>query len=642
MKIKSVYLFYIIIILITFFLFYYIYNKYNNNILRKNIVKKLNNSYELFNNIKNKEFFLNNNQIKNNIHKKNNKINYTIEYSYYKSNKYDTYDMLNRDLILYGNKSDIQEDMTTQEQNMNDLFPDLNKSEFSMDQNQKTSDLLIPQEFEPDKTVMSDALLKMDTRPDEQKELDSLLDDLNIYIYLLKNSILSDLNNKRDIAINQKISLYYNLFKDSLYMAKDANDIYNGAKETPNYTTDSNLDKRIELYLTKSDNLSLSIMTIYGNILSKKDVDKNKDLLIKLNIPIPPNLDAEEESDNVDPLSILRDFADNINDMYDSLNTIIAPYYNFVFELAIAPYPRDDDAQDPNSPDNKAGAALISSFMTEMLSFSSSYNDAMINYIMNENIYTSLIVNKDYKSNLLKLPNLSSESIVNINELYTKKIIDDNQISSFDKTVQDVTIVYNYFMALYYLMKANPDPEKLDTDTIEKILKGTITFNTKDRFSLLKKYDPTVDNDEYTYSIKNMVTNNEYIFVSSIIGFTTEKSVPSGPSKDSINKAKQNLSKQISKVFTNVGNDIAKGATQAANVVAKETTQIANEVAKGTTQVANEVAKGTTQAANVVAKETTQIANEVAKGTTEVVKDIGKGATKVANKIGKAFKKIKI
>ncbi len=646
-KINQSYLFFIIIILITLFLFYYIYNKYNNNILKKNIIKKLNNSYELFHNIKNKELFSNKNNISNQNDIINKKVNDNIEYSYYKSNKHDSYNMLNRDLILYS-RNNIKnsennvnnnkkknlydslslkriEHMSTiqEEQNMNDLFPDLDKSSFSLTKDDKPSDLLVKQEFEPDKTVMSDALLKMDTRPDEQKELDSLLDDLNVYIYLLKNTIITDLNNKRDISINKKIELYYNLFKDTYYMAKQANQIYNSNKEIPNYIFDKNLDTNVDLYLSENNSLSLSIINIYKNILDEKDIQNNKDLLIQLNVPIPKNLDSEEEDDIIDPLTILREFADNIKYMYDSLNTIIVPYYNFVFELGIAPYPKDNDTQDPNSPDNKAGAALIASFMSEMISFSSNYNDLMINYIMNENVYISLILNKDYKNNLFKLPNLSSENITNLEELYSRKIIDDNQISLFDKTAEDITIIYNYFITLYYLMKADPDPEKIDVDTIEKILKGNLTFNKEDRFSLFKKYNPTIDNDQYTFGIKNMVTNTEYPFISLINGFSTEKSVPSGPSKATISKAKENLANNMKK------------ALEDAERALKEATE---KAAKEIERTANVVAKETTQAANVVAKETTQAANVVAKETTEIAKDIDKGAKKVGKSIIKAFK----
>ncbi len=664
MKINKSYLFFAIIILITCFLFYYIYNKYNQNILKKNIIKKLNNSYELFNNIKMKEFFINNNEVKNKINKNNIKNNY-IEYSYYKSNKHDTYDLLNRDLILYTNndikknnykKNDLYEHMDNQEQNINDLFPDLDSSAFALEENQKPSDLLIQPEFEPDTTVISDSLLEMDSRPDEQKDLDILLDSLNTYIYLLRNNIINDLNNKRDIILNQKITLYYNLFKDTLYMSNQANNIYNENKEIPNYEVDSKLDKKAELFLT---NLSPSIMSIYINLINKKDIENNKNLLLKLNIPVPSSLDSEEEDDIVNPLNILRDFADNISSMYDSLNIIIAPYYNFVFELAIAPYPKDDDNQDPNSPDNKAGAAIISSFMSEMLSFSSSYNNAMINYIMNENIYSELIKNKDYKNNLLKLPNLSSESTTNLNELYSRKIIDDNQISSFDKSSQDATIIYNYFMALYYLMKADPNPDNLDTETIEKILRGSVTFNTKDRFSLIKKYDPTADNDEYTFGIKNMVTNNEYVFVSPIVGFTTDKSIPSSPSKANITKKKNELAKakealeKAMKAATEAAEKAAKEAKEALEKAAKETERLAKEaaekaakeaeeLAKKSKQVAEQAAKEAEKVANTVAKETTQAANIVAKETTQIANDIDKGAKKIGNKIGKALKKIKI
>ncbi len=713
-KINKKYLFYIIIILITCFLFYYIYNKYNHNILKKNIIKKLNNSYELFNNIKNsknKEFFSNINEMK--INKKDNNLKNTIEYSYYKSNKHDTYDMLNRDLLLYNhihtkyndknnyknnnnknnnknnknNKNkDIYEHMSTNEQqNINDLFPDLDNSAFAMEENEKTSNLLVTPEFEPDNVVMSDALLEMDSRPNEQKDLDNLLDDLNTYIYLLRNSIINDLNNKRDITLNQKITLYYNLFKDTLYMAKEANNIYNENKEIPNYIIDSNLDKKSELFLS---NLSPSILTIYSNLITKKDIENNKNVLIQLNIPIPTSLDSEEEDDIVNPLTILREFADNISSMYDSLNVIIAPYYNFVFELGIAPYPKDDDNQDPNSPDNKAGAAIISSFMTEMLSFSSSYNDAMINYIMNENIYIELIKNKDYKNNLLKLPYLTTENITNINELYSRKVIDDNQISSFDKSVQDATIVYNYFMALYYLMKADPNPDNLDTETIEKILRGSVTFNTKDRFSLIKKYDPTADNDQYTFGIKNMVTNGEYIFVSPIVGFTTEKAVPSSPSKANITKKKNELAKvkealekamkaaaeaaekaaaeakealekaaketeRLAKEAAEKAAAQAKAAQEAMEKAAKETERLAKEaaekaakeakeLAEKTERLAKEAAEKAAKEAEEAAKKTKEAAEKAAKEAEQIANDIDKGAKNTVKKIGKALKKIKI
>ena len=691
----KVYLFYILLFLILFFLFYFIYNKYNQNRLRNNIIKKINNSNELFHNI---ETFLNNDNKNNDnkVYKKNNissskKIGDLIDYSYYTSNKHDTYDMLNRDLYLMNSSffrdsreirnsysgENIIEHMENQ-QNIDDLFPDLNKNEFSLNQNQTPSDLLVKPEFEPDETKMSDALLNMDTRPYEQKELDSLLDDLNSYIYLLKKSILNDLNNKRDIAINQKITLYFNLFKDIRFMVIEANNIYNENKESPSYTVDNDLDKKVELYLT----LSSSIMTIYGNILSKKDINNNKDALIKLDIPIPSNLDSEEEEDNIDPLIILREFADNISSMYDSLNVIIAPYYNFVFELGIAPYPRDDDTQDPNSPDNKAGAAIISSFMNEMLSFSSSYNDAMINYIMNEDIFSALVLTKDYKNNLLKLPTLSSESISNINDLYARNIIDNNQISSFDKVVQDSTIIYNYFMALYYLIKSDPNPENIDVDTIEKILKGSNTFNSKDRFSLLKKYDPTVDNDEYTFGIKNMVTNTEYIFVSSIEGFTTEKSVPSGPSKSNISKKKNDLAKakealekaakaaaeaaekaaaeakeeiekaaketeRLAKEAAEKAAAEAKAAKEAMEKAAQETERLAKEAAEKAAKEAKEAAekaeKEAKEAAEKAAKATKEAAEKAAKEAEkakEAVKDATKDVEKGAKKAGKALKKL--
>ncbi len=681
LKLKSIknYLFYIPLFLILCFLFYYIYNKYNQNKLRNNIIKKINNSYELFNNIENfsnnSKITKNNSKINSHVNIKKNKTPDLIEYSYYKSNKHDTYDMLSRDLNLI-NKEDLIEHMENQD--LDDRFPDLNKSAFAMNENQSPRDLLVQQEFVPDKTQMSDALLNMDTRPDEQKELDSLLDDLNVYIYLLKNSLINDLDNKRDIAINQKISLYYNLFKDTKYIANQANNTYLSNKESPNYVVDLNLDKKVDLYLTNENNLSSSITTIYSNLLNKTNIEQNKDNLIKLNVPIPLNLDSEEEDNIVDPLIVIREFADNLNDMYDGLNTIIAPYYNFVFELKLAPYPVDDDSQDPNSPDNKAGAALIGSFMSEMLSFSSTYNDIMINYIMNENIY-SLLTNSKNVEKILTLPNLSENSKSNLNELIKQKIITNSTVQSFDKSVQDITIIYNYFMSLYYLIKADPDPEKMDVDTIEKILKGFVTFNNKDRFSLLKKYNPTAENDQYTYAIKNVIANSEYIFVSLIDGFSTEKSIPTSPSKSSINKKKNDLAK-AKEVLENAVKAAEKAAKEAAEAVekaakeaeklAKETAEKAEKLAKEAAAKAAEEAKAAQEALEKAAKETERAAKEAAekaekaaketaekskeaakeiektaniidKGAKDVAKDINKGAKNVGKKIGNAIKKIK-
>ncbi len=594
-KIENIklYIFYLIIIIITIYIFYNVFKKYKNNILfheyilyKNNIINKINNT--LFS--KNENF--ENNNFKNNKSKnnnfENNKYEINVDYTYYKSNKYDNFDFLNRFLELNNSIEHMENQNSSSPPSIDTLFPDLKKDAFGLKEGQKMEDLLISEEYPKDFVKMSDALLKMDTRPYEQKELDSLLTDMNTYMYLLKNAIINDLNNKRNISMNQKIVLYNNLFKDNKYMANEANATYVKNKSTPNYSVDTNLDKKVETYLTSATNLSTQMTTIYDNIFKNIDVDKNKELLLKLNIPMPTNLSGEDEENIIDPLTILREFADNINNMYDSLNTIIAPYYNYVFELAIAPYP----VQDAGSTTNREGDALISSFVREMLSFSSSYNGAMINYAMNENVYTSLVKSKDYKNNLLKLPHLSQDSINNINDLYARNVINDTQISSFDKTVQDVTNVYNYFMALYYIIKANPDPAQIDVDSIDKILKGTLVFNSKDKYILQKKYDPTPDNDEYTYVLKNVITPTiEYIFVSPVVGFTTEKSIPAGPSKDAVNKAKQNLASQISKALTNVGNTIAKGTTQAANTVAKGTTQAANTVAKGTTQTAKSVGK---------------------------------------------------
>jgi hypothetical protein len=530
----------LIIFIILFFIFYYFKNKEYKN----NIILKLNQNKDIKNDKPEKV-------IKVDKPEKDIKTLNT-EHSYYKSNKHDTYDMLNRDLILLETNNIIENENVKNEnvknnvienmENMNDLFPDLNKNAFSLNPKQSPKDLLLQEEYERDNTKMSDELLNMDTRPNEQKDLDNLLDDLNVYLYLLKKSILNDLNNKRDININQKISLYYNLFKDTEKMAIEANEIYIENKLTPNYTADITLDKNVAIFLTNKNSLSQNMTIIYSNILKKNNVDKYKLNLINLTIPTPSTLDAEEESDEIDPLTILRECADNIDSFYDSLNTVIVPYYNFIFELDIAPYPRDDDKQDPNSPDNKSGAALTSSFMGEMISFSSTYNSIMINYIMNEDLYDKIIIPRDYKNNLLKLPNLSESSSENIKQLLDKNIISVSQILSFDKSIEEITIVYNYFKSLYDIIKAEEKFEDIDFNKIEQILKGKLSYDQKtntNKYIVSKKYDPDASNDEYIFSLKNSVTKDELVFISLVSGFTTENSIIPSPTKSEIDALKK-------------------------------------------------------------------------------------------------------
>ncbi len=697
-----------LLLCIFFYLLYLLYSKYTKNQkykqLKSNIQQKLSNSQRF-------ESFINQSNIvpKSDEAKMKESENISmIDYTYYSSNHYDSYDLLQRDLQLYSNRNNnsnnnsnnnnyIMEHMESKD-DMSDLFPDLNKGGFAMTANQSEKDLLVRQEYIPDDTPISDVLLKMDTRPQEQKDLDSIIKQLNMFLYLLKKSILSDLANKRQIKNNKKITLYYSLFEDNFNMGKMLLKEYNNMKLTPGYKSDPALDSSVKQFLEGPSSICTLMISIYTNIFNLRDVETSKKQLETLYIPTPSSIGGEDEDDVKDPISILREFADAINDMYDSLNTVIAPYYNFVLELNLAPYPRDNDEQDPNAPDNKSAAALIASFSPEMISFISLYNDLMINYIFNEDIYQKLVQNKNYQENLLSLPNISSENKANIQQLLKSKVIDDAQISSFDKCIELIVPVYDYFSALYQLTQADVPPEDLDIESMDNILRGNKVYDqSNQRYQLFKKNDPPPDEDVYIYAIKNMVTNNEIIFKSLVEGFTTAKSIPSAPTKESINKAKTKLSAKITKAFnvvgkeltefgkdaakeltefgkeagkelTKVGNeiasgtvdvaqdiakgatqaanvvaagtvdvaqDVAKGATQAANVIAGTTVDVANDIAKGTTQVANDIAKGSTQVANEVAQGTTELANDIAKGTTEVANDIAKGTTEVANDIAK-------
>ena len=597
---KNEKLFWVIAILVSLLLIYLRYQKWKRDQLKyqrlgANIRQKLGfvesfKGYDLKKReLKEKDRF--NSSISNDI----------IHYTYYKSNKHDSYNLLNRDLLLNkGSNDGLIEHMENQE--LADLFPDMDKGDFAMSENQSDKDLLVKPDFKVEAPQMSDALLKMDTRPSEQKELDDFLQNLYMYLFLCRKSLLAEISKKRDLSKSTKLSLYFSLLRDTFQNVKRTYANYTKMKLTPGYTSDPSLDKRADLILDDSESIGITsqLLDIYDNLLAKRDVEENTKSLEEMVIPPPVDgalseEDGEEddgEEKEKDPVIILREFADTLDDLYDTANSIISPYYSYVYELGIIPPPTDE----------KEGAVMIASFTSEMNSFIANYNDLMILTITHEELFAKLSVNRMRLSDLLSLPNISDTNLQNLKQLIKSKVINESMVNSFDKSIEDITIIYQYFNALYQLSQITVSAEEIDVERIEQILRGSQSYNAQgDRYTLFKKYDPPADgdNDNFTFGLKR--TGRELLFVSMVDGFTTEKSLPAVPNKDSVSKAKKKKKDDAAKAFDKMG--------------------------EGTTQVANEIAKGTTQ-----------VANEIAKGTVEVAKKADKELKKVGKSIKKAFK----
>ncbi len=272
---------YITIALLFVIVMYLLYKKYDQrNRIRANILQKLNMKLNLNLNKENIEQFENTENIKSNV-----------DYQLYVSNTRDSYNLLNRDLNLKWSVNMIEHmesGNVSGNGSMEDLFPDLNKNAFSMSPTQSDKDLLVKSELEIEPVRIPDSIRNMDTRPDEQKELDSLLGDMNVYLYLLKKSILADLDQKRDIKNNQKISLYYSLFQDTYKRGEVSSKTYSSAKLTPGYDSDAALDKKVATMM----NAGKSMIPIYNDILNKKGDQRAN--LEKIYIPTPANIGSED------------------------------------------------------------------------------------------------------------------------------------------------------------------------------------------------------------------------------------------------------------------------------------------------------------------------------------------------------------
>jgi hypothetical protein len=480
-------------------------------------------------------------------------------------------------------------------QDLSSLFPDMDKGGFAMSPEQSDKDLLVKPEFKVETPQMSDALLKMDTRPSEQKELDDFLQNLYMYLFICRKSLLDEIVKKRDLSKSTKLPLYFSLLRDTFQNVKRIYASYTKMKLTPGYISDPTLDKRANILLDDDDSIGIAsqILEIYDNLLAKRDIEENVKELEEIVLPPPENgaLGEEEgeEDEKRDSLLVLREFADTLDDLYDTANSIICPYYNYVYELGIIPPPVDE----------KEGAMMISSFTSEMNSFISSYNDLMILTMTNEELFAKLSV-KGVR--LSDLPNISPSNLQNIKQLLKSKVIDEKMLQNFDKCIEEISIIYQYFNQLYQLSQITVSAEEIDIERIEQILRGSQSYNTQgDRYTLFKKYDPPADGDNDNFTFGLIRSGKEIIFVSLVDGFTTKKSLPAVPNKDSVTKTKnklKNLNKNISKAFDKMG---------------RGTTEVANEIAKGTTEVANDIAKGTVEVAKKADKELKKVGKSMKK-----------------------------
>jgi hypothetical protein len=648
-----IYILFIIFILVIIYLLYFIYKRYKYEIYKKSVIDK-------FIYGKNIETFISSLENENLNHSEENKEdtlkNDFINYQLYKNNKFDSYNFLVRDLLVHNilslNEDNIHIYEHMDNQNIDDLFPDMNKNSFGLNEEDDTNRLLEKKEYVPEKTQISSNLLNMDTRPSEQKNLDNLLNDLNIYLYLLKQRIQTLLYSNKDVLQNQKIILYYSLFTDTKKSSEQVYKTYNENKLTPTYSVDEILDTKANNFLDNKNGIANKFISIYKDFQTSNDKNKFNTALESIFIPTPKEIGSEDEDEIQDPFTVLREFADNVKNFYESLNTVIGPYYNYILELNLIPYPRDYDSQDPDSPDNKTAAALMASYAPEMLALSSSYNDIMVNYILNEDIYLllNLTNNNLNKFDVLQsLPNISQTNLNTIKSLIKNKIITSEQISSFDKSIINITTIYDYFKSLDNIILSSDSPENIDIELIENIIKGNVLFNLDEddnqKYKLFKKNDPLPDDDLYIFALKNTINNNELIFKSLVDGFTTDKDIPNAPNKNSIKKAQSkirqqisNITNRISQTLTKTTDTIAKGSTEVAQDIAKGSTEVAQDIAKGSTEVAQDIAKGTTQAAQDIAKGTTQAAQDIAKGTTQVATQAAQGVRNTGKAISKFLK----
>lgn len=566
-------------------------------------------------------------------------------YQIYESPRRDSHSFLDRDLqtglgfgqykeISRPNLVPLMEHLTMSEDELKQRFPDYDKASYSMTASQNPSDILQPIPY-TDKGLsiqLPDSLKSIDTRPYEQKRLDDLLDTANVFIYLMRQRLLEDMSNGTKIANDQKLIFYYNLFIGGLDDIKGAYQFYLSKTGSPGYSLDPKLTDKIERYYLKASgaNLFTQIAVLYEEILKREgtrgsvglsaaDVTEFTGKLNALKIDTPQYLMADgEDETKEDSFDIIRSFADDVNEFFNTLNNSIAPYYVYMFDLSIpgVPIPAEDQ-----------GAELSRSFVSDMASLQTLYSDITLAYIYKSDIFSKILNNPKnttaasstnntssvtklakYRENILLLPNISAENVKLINQLFDESKITDVQCEAFEETVNQVIMLNKYFGTLYNLYLINP--EKPDYAALKAILTGASPFNLnpQQNGTIIKIADANAYLPEnLQYGFQNITTSVKIPLVTPIYGFSSAAVEVKPLDKNSVKAATSSSSSSPIPSASEIGNAIASGATQAANTVAQGSSQAAQEVAKGATDVGNAIASGASKAANDVGKAVSKI-----------------------------------
>ena len=514
----------------------------------------------------------------------------------------------------------IEEHLTMSEDELRQRFPDYDKKSYGLSSTQNPADILKPVPYK-DKGLsiqIPDSLKSIDTRPYEQKRLDDLLDTENVYIYLIKQRLLEDMTNGTKIANDQKLAFYYNLFIGGLDDLKDGYQFYVSKIGTPGYVLDPKLTDKIQRYYLGNPNLFTQISRLYDEILKREstrgsvglnaaDVTEFKGKLGALKVDMPQYLMADGEDEiKEDSFDVIRSFADDVNEFFNTLNNSIAPYYVYMFDLAIPGVliPAEDQ-----------GAELSRSFVSDMASLQTLYSDITLAYIYKSDIFSKILNNPKntmtgtatnklakYRQNILLLPNISAENAKLINQLFDEGKITEVQCEAFETTVNQIITLNKYFSTLYNLYLINP--EKPDYAALKGILTGASPFNLspQQNGTIIKSADkpPSDMSESIQYGFQNITTSVKYPLVTPIYGFSSAAVEVKPLDKNSIKAAASSGSSSPVPSAAQMGNAISSGATQAANTIAQGSSQAAKEVAKGATQVGNAIASGATQAANKV------------------------------------------
>ncbi len=527
------YIFYILLILIIFYIIYYLLkkNKFDEKeCIREKFIEKYQNSN--IKNINKESILVNKNQIK----KDNQKDLLYIDFLTYQSPKKESYNFLERNLSLYSSKNNIEHFTSSEESKTQDiatLFPDTNKSAYGLSSSQNQTDLLKSQFLDIDMGQVPDSLKNIETRPSEEVTLDDALNLVGDNSNLLRKTLVESLTNSQLLSNNLKIGLYYDLFTQSVANANAAKPEFDKLLADPSFLYDANFKTKIGDYLSNSNSFSTLLNTYY---LEMKKVESSlvSDVSLKnsyisklnaLNIPSPVSTITDEENiGNEDDLDKLRSLADDIDSFYDICNSSIVPYYNYMYDLNIVPLPTTED-----------GNLLATSFSSDMIELTNTYNSIITNYVTNNNIYTLLVqgTTADYINNVLKLKNLKQENLDIFNKAVTAGQINSTVIQGIDQSIIDITNIFKFMSALYTILQQTmPKP---DIEKIRQTVNGTYTYEGDvKKASFVKIADPISEGEPYTFGMKDMNTGTIISFKSLIHNFSREVFVPPSPTKEQL------------------------------------------------------------------------------------------------------------